>query len=188
MARIIDDRGRLFGKINIVDILVLVVVIAVAVFVGLRATDDRVDTVPVNISFLVQPTESQAIARVHDSRPGERHSRADAWHHREGRSGATGPGAFGNTKKDYELYIPSAPEVLLLVSAQGTVSGTDVHVGSVVVRVGAEMKLIGPGWEGVRPDSQSGPGRGGYQVARATMHLFTNSLFFRAGAEPSRLV
>jgi hypothetical protein len=149
MARIIDDRGRLFGKVNIVDILVLVVVIAVAVFVGLRATEARVDTVPVSISFLVQPTESQAIAGFTTLGPVKDVAGRTLGTIEKAEVVQPDPVHFGNTKKDYELYIPSAPEVLVLVSAQGTVSGTDVHVGSVVVRVGAEMKLIGPGWEGI---------------------------------------
>ena len=32
MARILDERGRIFGKVNIVDILVLLVIVAVVVF------------------------------------------------------------------------------------------------------------------------------------------------------------
>lgn len=147
MARIIDDRGCLFGKINVVDILVLLVVIALVVFVGLRATGAGAETVQVKISFLVMPTQSEGI---------EAYTTLGLVKDVSGRKLGTiesaevvqpDPVHFGYSSTDSNLYVPSAPEVLLVVSAQGVLFGNDIHVGSIVARVGSEARLFGPGWE-----------------------------------------
>jgi len=148
MTRIIDDRGRLFGKINIVDLLVLLVVIALAVFVGLRATRASVETVPVKISFLVMPTQSEGI---------DAYTTLGQLKDVTGRTVGTietaevvqpDPVHFGYSATDSNLYVPTAPQVLLVVSSEASVFGSDIHVGSIVARVGTEARLIGPGWEG----------------------------------------
>jgi hypothetical protein len=51
MSRFIDERGRIFGRVNVVDILVLVIIIAVVVFAVLWFTKYESDTVPVKVTF-----------------------------------------------------------------------------------------------------------------------------------------
>jgi hypothetical protein len=55
MARSIDDLGRLFGKVSIVDLLVFIVIVALIVFAAMRTTTEKVETVPVRVTYLVQP-------------------------------------------------------------------------------------------------------------------------------------
>ena len=53
LSRILDDRGRIFGKVNIVDLVVLVVIVAIVVFAAVRLTGGgAVDTVPVKVTFV----------------------------------------------------------------------------------------------------------------------------------------
>lgn len=148
MARLIDDRGRLFGKINIVDIVVVLVVIAIAILVGLRATSAGAETVPVRISFLVMPTQPQGIDAYTTLGPVKDVSGRTLGTIETAEVVQPEPVHFGYSPTDSNLYVPSAPEVLLVVSAEGTMFGSDVHVGSIVARVGAEARLFGPGWEG----------------------------------------
>jgi hypothetical protein len=148
MARIIDDRGRLFGRINVVDILVLLIIVALAVFVGLRASGGvGAQTETVKITFLVQPTESRSLEGFTTLGPARDVAGRFLGTIESAEVVQPDPVEFGGSGTDYDLYFPSAPEVLIVVSAQATVSGTDVHVGSLTARVGTEIKLIGPGWE-----------------------------------------
>jgi hypothetical protein len=148
MTRIIDDRGRLFGKINVVDILVLLIIVVLAVFIGLRANGGvGAETETVKITFLVQPTESLALDGFTTLGPVRDVAGRFLGTIESAKVVQPDPVSFGGSGIDYDLYFPSAPEVLVVVSAQATVSGTDVHVGSLTARVGTEIKLVGPGWE-----------------------------------------
>lgn len=59
--KIIDDKGKLFGKLNIIDLLVLVLVAAVALFIGARFLNTDEATVaagrPAYLEFTVLSTE-----------------------------------------------------------------------------------------------------------------------------------
>jgi hypothetical protein len=152
MSRVIDDRGRLFGKVNVVDILVLAVIVALAVFVGLRFSGtDAVSTgesKPVTVTFMVQPAyegmldayevlgelrdkEGRYLGMIEKTEVGER-NRVDV----SGRDWA------------FTLDFAAPPVVTIYVSAQGNVSGDTVRIGSLAARVGAVVQLVGPGWEG----------------------------------------
>jgi|WetSurMetagenome_2_1015567.scaffolds.fasta_scaffold556634_1 hypothetical protein len=54
MSRLLDDRGRLFGKINIIDILVVLLVVAVGVFIFLRVQGTGNQKVEVRARFAVE--------------------------------------------------------------------------------------------------------------------------------------
>ena len=57
MSRVLDERGRIFGKVNVVDLLVLVVVVALVVFAVTRTTGaggGSETTLPVRVTFTLQ--------------------------------------------------------------------------------------------------------------------------------------
>ena len=63
MSRILDDRGRLFGKVNIVDLVVLLVIAAVVVFAAVRLTGGgAVETVPVRVTFVDARVDNALVA------------------------------------------------------------------------------------------------------------------------------
>jgi hypothetical protein len=150
MTRLIDDRGRLLGKISVIDILVLLVVAAIAVFLGLRGTDGvvSVESVRVKLTFVTQPIDSRML---------DAYTALGALKDMSGRTIGTIEQAevseFGPVvlvSKDWEssLQIPVAPNVVFVVSAQGHLSDATVHIGSLAARVGAKIQVVGPGWEG----------------------------------------
>ena len=53
------SAGRIFGKVNIVDLIVLIVIVAVVVFAVVRTTGDSSTTIPVR-----SPTRSRRSARA----------------------------------------------------------------------------------------------------------------------------
>ncbi len=151
MSRVIDDRGRLFGKVNVIDILVLVVIVALAVFVGLRfGSEDAVvstEKKPVTVTFLIQPAHEGMI---------DSYTVLGQLRDKEGR-------LLGTIEKtevaernevevsggdwEFKLDFAAPPVVLLQVSAQGSTYNDTVHIGPVAARVGATLQLVGPGWE-----------------------------------------
>ena len=152
MSRLIDSRGRLFGKVNVVDILVLAVVVALAVFVGLRLSGSdaaaSTETKPVTVTFLLQPAhermidsytvlgdvkddQGRFIGTIAKTEVAERNQVAVS-----GRDWA------------FTLDFAAPPAVIVDVAAEGRISGDSVHVGPLAARAGAIVQLVGPGWEG----------------------------------------
>ncbi|MGI5940534.1 MAG: DUF4330 domain-containing protein [Thermoleophilia bacterium] len=54
MSRFIDERGRIFGRVNIVDILVLLVIVAIVVFAVLRLVGGGSEAVTVTVTCTVE--------------------------------------------------------------------------------------------------------------------------------------
>ncbi len=54
MSRFLDERGRIFGKVNVVDILVLLAVIALIVFAIVRVEAPSSTTVPISVTIRAQ--------------------------------------------------------------------------------------------------------------------------------------
>jgi Domain of unknown function (DUF4330) len=146
MARIVDDRGRLFGRVNIVDLLVLLVIVAVVVFVAVRFASPT-ETVPVQITFLVKNIDNRAVEPFKSV----------------GTLEDGGGNVIGTIEKAdviptpvelvtlqgelkvFDSFVRS--DVSIVVSTTGSVSGDTVHVGRLAARVGAIVQLVGPGYE-----------------------------------------
>jgi hypothetical protein len=150
MTRIIDDRGRLFGKISVIDILVLLVIVALAVLLGLRGSDSvaSAETVQVKLTFVTQPSDSRmlkgytALGTLRDI------SGRTIGTIEQAEVSEPEPVILTGKGGDTGLQIPLTPEVVFIVSAQGYLSGDTVRVGSLAARVGANVQVVGPGWEG----------------------------------------
>ena len=54
MSRFIDSKGRIFGKVNIIDILVVLLIIAVGAFIFLRTQGTGNQVVGVRTTFAVE--------------------------------------------------------------------------------------------------------------------------------------
>jgi hypothetical protein len=61
MSRFLDERGRIFGKVNVVDILVLLVIIAVVAFAVTRMTGSTATTVAVRVTYTAKAVRQVAI-------------------------------------------------------------------------------------------------------------------------------
>lgn len=147
MSRFLDDRGRLFGKVNIVDLIVLLVIIAVVVFAVVRMTGSSSETVPVRVTYVVE---------------GVRHATVSAL---QAKGTVTDDGGVGLGKVQDVMVTPTIVEVStsegglkavespvfsdvsIVVLGNGRVSGSTVRIGSVPMRVGKKVTLVGTGYE-----------------------------------------
>ena len=148
LRRVLDDQGRLFGRVNIVDLIVLVVIVGVVVFAAFRLTSGgSVGSVPVKVSFMDARVDQAVVAGLQTK--------------------GTIKDAAGNVIGDVQgvQVVPTIEElvtadgelktfqstihkdVTFVVIGKGTVSDSTVHIGSVAARVGAVVKLFGPGYE-----------------------------------------
>ncbi|HEY5528758.1 MAG TPA: DUF4330 domain-containing protein [Thermoleophilia bacterium] len=61
MSRFLDERGRIFGKVNVVDILVLLAVIALIVFAVVRTQGSSSPTVAAVVTFRVEQVRQATV-------------------------------------------------------------------------------------------------------------------------------
>jgi hypothetical protein len=148
LSRVLDDRGRLFGKVNIVDLLVLVVIVAVVVFAAVRLTGGgSVDTVPVKVSFVDTRVEQALVAGLQ-----AKGTVKDAGGNVIGevQSVQVTPSIEELLTTDGELKMFASAthsDVTFVVLGEGTVTDSTAHIGRLAARVGADVRLIGPGYE-----------------------------------------
>jgi hypothetical protein len=64
MSRFIDERGRIFGKVNVVDILVLLVIVAVVAFAVMRLTGGGSEPVSVTVTYTVEGMREVKVASI----------------------------------------------------------------------------------------------------------------------------
>jgi hypothetical protein len=148
LGRIFDDRGRLFGKVNIVDLIVLVAVVAIVVFAAVRlAGGGAVETVPVKVTFVEFRVDQALVAGMQG----------------KGTARDTGGNVLGEVQSvqvapsieelltndgEFKAFASSTTsDVTFVVLGQGTVSDSTVHIGRLSARVGSEVRIIGPGYE-----------------------------------------
>ena len=148
MRRVLDDRGRLFGKVNIVDLVVLVVIVAIVVFAAVRLTGGgAVETVPVKVTFVESRVDQALVAGLQG----------------KGTVRDTGGNVIGKvqsvqvtptidelltTDGQFKAFASSTrSDVTFVVLGDGTVSDSTAHIGRLAARVGADVRLIGPGYE-----------------------------------------
>lgn len=147
MSRFLDERGRIFGKVNIIDILVLLVIVAVVVFAVVRLTGNAATTVPVRVTFQVKEIRNADARRLQTY-----------W-----KSGVTLSEESGtvlgkvqevtvtptreeyltsdNQLQEFDSPILSDVDVVVLGSAQR--SNTSAHIGSVSVNRGDKVVVLG---------------------------------------------
>ena len=148
MSRFLDDRGRLFGRVNIVDLVVLAVIVAIVVFAAVRFTGGgAVETVPVKITFIQFRAQQSLVPGLQG----------------KGTITDSGGNVIGDVlsvqatpsideiltqQGEYKRFSSSTrSDVTFVVLGKGTISGSSVHVGSMTARVGGDALLIGPGYE-----------------------------------------
>jgi hypothetical protein len=148
LSRILDDRGRLFGKVNIVDLVVLVAIVAIVVFAAVRFTGGgTVETVAVKVTFIEVKVDQALVAGLLG----------------KGTVRDTGGNVIGEvqsvqvapsieelltTEGELKAFASSTKsDVMFVVMGQGTVSDATAHIGRLAARVGADVRLIGPGYE-----------------------------------------
>ncbi len=151
MGRFLDERGRIFGKVNVVDVLVLLVIIAVVIFAVVRFTGASSETVPLKVTYRVEEVRQATVDAIQKSVPVNGTVRDE---------GGTVLGKVDRidarpTEVEYltpegELKAFDSPifnDVHIIVRGEGSKSGETWRIGSVPIRVGRKVTLIGSGFE-----------------------------------------
>jgi len=147
MSRFLDERGRFFGKVNVVDLVVLLVIIAIVVFAVVRMTGGSSTTVPVKVTYTVQAVQGATV----DALDVKGTVRDDG-------GTVLGEVAKVTVRPTLEEYMTPAGELIavespvfkdvdVVVLGQGHLSGSTVRIGNVPMRVGRRITLVGVGFE-----------------------------------------
>jgi len=151
MGRFLDERGRIFGKVNIVDVLVVLVIIAVVVFAVVRFTATSSPSEPLKVTYRVEEVRQATVDAIQKSVPVNGTVRDE---------GGTVLGKVLGTEvrpteveymtPEGELRAFDSPifnDVFIVVRGEGSESGDTWRIGSVPIRVGKKVTLIGSGFE-----------------------------------------
>jgi hypothetical protein len=148
MSRFLDERGRFFGKVNIVDVIVLLVIIAVVAFAVVRTTGGSSTTFPVTVTYTVEEVRQATVNALTDAVAAKGTVRDD---------GGTvlgkvvevtpRPTQEENTATGQAYVSQVYSDVDIVVQGTGSLSGSTVRIGSVMVRVGKKVTLVGAGFE-----------------------------------------
>lgn len=151
MSRFLDERGRIFGKANIVDILVLLVIIAVVVFAVVRLTGTGSGTIPVRVTFTAEAVRSSDAAEMQRSwQPGVTMT--------DESGKVLGTVQKVDVKKTPEEYLNSEGElerfdspifsdVIVEVLGEGEYSNGVVRIGSSSVTGNDKVIIVGHGYK-----------------------------------------
>ena len=144
--RIIDQKGRLFGKINLFDLFVLLLLITVAFFVFNRYIDKRVISTVASreITFKlfvnnVRNVTTDAIQVGDKLRHSETGQMVGELIEKE-----IMPSRKHVTTEDGTIVnaeIPERYDMFLTVKAEGIVTDKEITVGSGAIRLGTELKV-----------------------------------------------
>jgi hypothetical protein len=151
MSRFLDGRGRLFGVVNIVDLLVLLVIIAVVVFAVVRSTGGSSQTVPVRVVYTVQEVRQatvDALTQAVASKATVRDETGTVLGHVEKIVAAPTLEEFVTPAGELKAFdSPVFSDVNIEVLGDGHISGSTVRVGSLPIRVGKKVTLDGTRFE-----------------------------------------
>jgi hypothetical protein len=148
MSRFIDDRGRFFGKINIIDVLVVLLVIAVGVFIFVRIQGTGNQVVGVRTTFAVEKVRYLTVdaIQVGDKVHDETGSLIGTVVSRDPQPTqvefGNGDGkAVGSPSEVYQ-------DVIIEVKGDGQVTSSgNVRIGATNLLVGKLLTLRGPDFE-----------------------------------------
>jgi hypothetical protein len=151
MSRFLDARGRIFGKVNIVDLIVLIVIVAVVVFALVRTTGDSSTMIPIRVTYTVEEVRQGTVDAITKA------VQAGATVRDDGGTvlGVVEKAEVHATKEEFltpegELKAFDSPvfsDIDIVVRGQARLSNSTYRIGSVFMRVGKKVNLVGPGFE-----------------------------------------
>ncbi len=155
MTTFIDRQGRLFGKIGLVDILILLLLVALVLFAVVRFAKPADALVTVETTLTVEKVRDPTVITIAEGSPVYDEGGALLGYvHEEPKAtrmpldvftadGRPVTGAVSQVYWDLEIKV----------RGEGHDSGSDISVGGVVLRVGMPLMVHGPGF-GVKTQIQ----------------------------------
>lgn len=147
MSTFLDDRGRLFGRVNLVDLLVLAVLIALVVFAYLRFSGSGGEQTVIRTTFAVEKIREATFLQFKEG--AEVRDDTGTVLGRIERADVTPmmvevPTATGELKGQPS---PVYSDLVIVISGPGHASPGLVRVGSVPLKVGKILVITGPTFE-----------------------------------------
>ena len=145
MSRFLDERGRIFGKVNVVDILVFLAVIALIVFAVARTQATASTTVPIQVTIRAQLQREDSVGFLLAAQgilkddTGSTLGKIEKVTARPSQEEVLNPltGKLENqTSSFYE-------DVDIVVSGQAVKSGGSYSIGSVAIRHTTKVNIVG---------------------------------------------
>jgi hypothetical protein len=147
MSPVLDDRGRLFGLINLVDLLVIVLLVVLVGLAAVRLTRPEGTEVSVRSTFKVEHVQQPTVDQVKVGQTvqddtgnvlGTIVAAPLPTPSREENPNWQGYPVPGDSKLYKDLFIE--------VKGQGHASGKVIKVGNLPLEVGKIVTIKGPGW------------------------------------------
>ncbi len=155
MTTFIDKQGRLFGKVSVVDILVLVLLVALVLFAFVRFSKPAAAAVTVETKLAVEKVRDPTVLTIAKGAPVYDEGGALLGYVAEEPKATRMPldvfTADGVQVEDAVSQVYWDLEIT--VRGKGHDSGSDISVGGVVLRVGMPLMIHGPGF-GVKTQIQ----------------------------------
>ncbi len=155
MTTFIDRQGRLFGKISLVDVLILVLLVALVLFAFVRFTKPAAAAVTVETTLTVEKVRDPTVITIAKGAPVYDEGGALLGYVYEEPKATRMP--LDVFTADGDPVVGAASQVYwdleITIRGRGHDSGSDISVGGVVLRVGMPLMIHGPGF-GVKTQIQ----------------------------------
>jgi hypothetical protein len=145
MSRFLDERGRLFGKVNVVDFLVLLAVIALIVFAVGRIERPSSSTLPVQVTFRAQQVRQVTAAKLLAAH-GTLKNDSGTILGKVVKVSAQPSQEEVLNRLTGKLEVQSSPlyqDVDIVISAHAVSPGGPYRIGSVAISVGGKVTIVG---------------------------------------------
>jgi hypothetical protein len=154
VRRILDEKGRILGKVNIVDALVVLVLAAIVVTLCSRFGDSATPTAhSVTVTFRVSEVQTATVSQLKKATGTVRDDSGTVIGKFTALSSQPSIEEVpvqsddpGQAPTIYAVPSPVYQDVDMTVTAQATLSNGTYRVGSVTLAVGKKVTLIGPGY------------------------------------------
>lgn len=149
MHRILDNRGRIYGKVNIVDVLVVLVVIAIVVFAFVRfGGGGGVKTVQIRVTYVVDRVEGPIVAQLKQAKGSIQDDAGTFLGRLETVTDQASVEEVATASGQLvESPSPIFRDVSIVVTGNATVSNGTYRIGSVPIQVGNRLYLLGSGFK-----------------------------------------
>ena len=148
MSRLLDGRGRIFGLVNVVDVIVLILIVAVVVFALVRTSGETSKTFPIVVTYTVEEVRQATVGPLVAAMQAKATVRDD---------GGTVLGTVEQaTVAPVQEEVPTAQGevnivesplfriVDLRVRGQATRNGAGYRIGSLAIHIGQKVNVVGP--------------------------------------------
>ena len=150
MSPVLDSRGRLFGKVSVVDLFVVLLLIALAFFAYVRFVASDTTEGPYEMTLVVERVRDPGFAQFQVGDVVTEERGADL-----GKIAsvvvAPSPTEVPTANGGLEMQpSPLFSDITIVVKGRAEMSASTIRVGSLVLAAGKVLTVQGPGWE-VRP-------------------------------------